>query len=475
MNKTKRIFIILSIFAAILLFNNNKAKAAQYIWPIGGSNANETYKDYDFYGSRNAEPYKNGKSGREYIVDNKKWPNEQYYYASSESHFGMDISGRNGSSYTVVSVSDGTVIATSGTRVYNPSVNYQDRNQRRTSGGLNDGGGYGNYVVIQEPSTGRCFLYAHLKGGSIKVSKGSTVKAGQAIATMGSSGDSGHMHLHFEIRKSKADTVTENRYGNHYLVSTNSNTNLDPESYIGSTPNVHTPVADAKIVKISKEDAEYYVKYLYKNVLKREAKDNEAEYWANVYVNTGSIYNITSGIFLSKEANNKLGELSNLDFAKKTYEVILYRGKKYTEQEMAGHVDKLNRGIWTRRDYLTMLCNCDEFTKYKINTIIEREKNREEIGIATEDKLKMLGDLDGDGRISAIDASMCLSLYSRLSASESARNKYAYAIKYADVNNDGQVNSIDASIMLEYYANLAVGNFTMEEKSLAQFAGRSEI
>mgnify|MGYP001075669092 CR=1 FL=1 len=65
MNKTKRIFIILSIFAAILLFNNNKAKAAQYIWPIGGSNANETYKDYDFYGSRNAEPYKNGKSGRE--------------------------------------------------------------------------------------------------------------------------------------------------------------------------------------------------------------------------------------------------------------------------------------------------------------------------------------------------------------------------------------------------------------------------
>lgn len=46
MNKTKRIFIILSIFAAILLFNNNKAKAAQYIWPIGGSNANETYKDY---------------------------------------------------------------------------------------------------------------------------------------------------------------------------------------------------------------------------------------------------------------------------------------------------------------------------------------------------------------------------------------------------------------------------------------------
>lgn len=471
MNKTKRIFIILSIFVAILLFSNNKTKAAQYIWPIGGSNANETYKDYDFYGSGNAEPYKNGKSGREYIVDNNKWPNEQDYYATSESHFGMDISGINGNTYKVVSVCDGTVIATSGTRVYSPSVNYPDRNERMTPDGLNDGGGYGNYVIIQEQSTGRCFLYAHLKGGTINVSKGSVVTAGQEIATMGSSGDSGHMHLHFEIRKSKANTVTETGYGSHYLVSTNSYTNLDPEEYIGSAPNVHIPFADSKRVQISKEEAEYYVEYLYHYVLYRSASDEEAEYWANVYMDTASIYYITAGIFLSEEANNNLGELSNLDFVKKTYEVILYRGKNYTEEEMAGHIEKLDRGIWTRRDYLAMLCNCDEFANYKINPIIEKAKYNEDAYIVPEDQLKMLGDLDGNGRISAIDASRCLALCNR----KRQREKYAYAIKYADINNDGEVTSEDAMLILEYYANLAVNNFTMEEKSLAQFAGRSEI
>lgn len=236
MRKTRKILLLLAISLIALILKSNNVKAAEYKWPVGGTNANETYIDYEFYGNRNAAPIKDGKSGREYIVDNEKWPDEKYYYSKSESHYGMDITGINGHTYSVISVVDGTVIATSANRIVNPSVNYVDRNRRRTSAGLRDGGGYGNYIVIQETSTGRCFLYAHLKGGSLQVTKGSKVTVGQEIATMGSSGDSGHMHLHFEIRKSRSVMLNENRYGRHSLYITNSRTNLDPKDYIGDGP-----------------------------------------------------------------------------------------------------------------------------------------------------------------------------------------------------------------------------------------------
>ncbi len=372
MKKVSKVLLLVAVIALFFIIKAERSEAATYIWPVGGNNANETYKDYDFYGQANAAPYKNNKSGREYIVNNKLWPNEKYYYAKCESHFGMDITGKNGQTYKIVSVCNGTVIGTSGTRANSPSVDYVDRNQRRTAGGLNDGGGYGNYIIIQEPSTGRCFLYAHLKRGTLKVKKGDTVKAGQQIATMGSSGDSGHMHLHFEIRKSKAAMVKETIYGYHYLVITNSNTNLDPEQYIGSAPNVHTPVKDKKLVKISKEDAKLYIRYLYTNVIGREASNEEVEQWVEKYTSLGSISEVTKGIFLSKEANTD--SLSNLDLSKKAYEVILFRGKNYTEKEMSGHVDKLNRGIWNRNDYITMLCNCNEFVNTKLNSIITKQK-----------------------------------------------------------------------------------------------------
>ena len=238
--RNKILVSILFIICLFLFKNINQVKAATaptYRWPIGGNNANETYMDYEYYGVAGQAPVKNGKSGREYVVNNKLWPNEQFYYAACESHHGMDITGINGHTYKVVSVVNGTVIATSAEYGGNPSTNYADRNQRRTTAGLNDGGGYGNYIVIQETSTGRCFLYGHLKGGSFKVSTGSKVSVGQEIATMGSSGDSGHMHLHFEIRKSKAVTInTAWGAGYHRLIPTNSATNLDPKDYIGSTP-----------------------------------------------------------------------------------------------------------------------------------------------------------------------------------------------------------------------------------------------
>ena len=456
MKKTTKILLLSILFFIILILQkNNKVEAYEYIWPIAGDNANETYKDYDFYGQQGVAPYKDGKSGREYIVDNSKWPDEQYYYSACESHFGMDITGLNGHTYNVISVVNGTVIATSGTSIYSPSVNYPDRNQRRTVLGLHDGGGYGNYVIIQESTTGRCFLYAHLRGGTITVNKGDNVQIGQQIGTMGSSGDAGHMHLHFEIRKSIDYTLYENRYGYHFLRYTNSYSNLDPEDFIGSEPHVHVPFVDLKNIQLNEEDAKYYIGYLYETILKRSAKYDEKDFWFNKYIESGSIAYITQGIILSEEATLKNGELSNLDFAKKLYEILLYRGDNYTEAEMAEDISKVDTGIWTREDYITSICNCDEFSQTKIYQIIKNEKKKIP-SLASKENLKTTGDLNGDGYIDALDACVCLSLYDYYMETPESENIYLYALEYADMDNNGVITLNDASRILEIYADNSV-------------------
>jgi len=58
--------------------------------------------------------------------------------------------------------------------------------------------GFGNYVGIKH-SNGYFTYYAHLKKGSITVTKGQNVTAGQSIGKIGSSGNSSDPHLHFEV------------------------------------------------------------------------------------------------------------------------------------------------------------------------------------------------------------------------------------------------------------------------------------
>lgn len=57
----------------------------------------------------------------------------------------------------------------------------------------------GNYVKIQHEG-GEVTVYYHLKTGSVKVSVGDNVKAGQVIGFMGSTGNSTGAHLHFGIK-----------------------------------------------------------------------------------------------------------------------------------------------------------------------------------------------------------------------------------------------------------------------------------
>lgn len=87
-------------------------------------------------------------------------------------HTGADFAAADGT--PVRAVADAKVVATGGA-----------------------GQAYGIHVVLQLPD-GKYALYAHLSSRSVSV--GDTVKAGQTIGAVGSTGNSSGPHLHFEIR-----------------------------------------------------------------------------------------------------------------------------------------------------------------------------------------------------------------------------------------------------------------------------------
>lgn len=61
------------------------------------------------------------------------------------------------------------------------------------------GGGYGQYVKMLD-TDGNEHIFAHMKNGSFKVKKGDTVKTGDALGTIGATGNVTGPHLHWEVR-----------------------------------------------------------------------------------------------------------------------------------------------------------------------------------------------------------------------------------------------------------------------------------
>ena len=98
------------------------------------------------------------------------------YYSSGAYHGAVDFSGSGISGTPVYAVADGYVVTAK-------ALNYS----------------YGNYVLIAHYN-GLYTLYAHGQMGSICVSEGQTVKQGQQIMRVGSTGNSTGPHLHFEVR-----------------------------------------------------------------------------------------------------------------------------------------------------------------------------------------------------------------------------------------------------------------------------------
>ena len=505
-------FSILFIICLFLLKNGsevNAASAPQYRWPVGGENANETYIDYEYYGNAGQAPYKDGKSGREYIVNNNLWPNELKYYNQCESHYGMDITGINGHEYKVVSVVEGTVIATNVEYGYNPNKIFPDRNQRNPNPSFcqNEGGGYGNYIVIQENSTGRCFVYGHLRGGTFKVSTGSTVHVGQEIATMGSSGDSGHMHLHFEMRVSRQATLNMSwGLGLHTFQIANANTNLDPKDYIGSTPKHITEITFTQpnktqyiqgVENLDLTGAKLNVKYnsgitstidLPNENVKVSGFDNSQTGKNTVTVEyAGEKFNFDVEISYTPAKREKITFMRyneyrkiNIYFSKPVQvenipNLTVKVGNETKTAEYLG-ADEYNNRLMYKIDYSnfdmftsgTMYIDCVGNVKDASNPsyTVDCSFNNVKIGDFNPYRIKdtyeiqlknRKADLNNDGLIDAEDASIILYLYSIASIGNTLTDEQIEQRKKADVNGDGLVDAMDASLVLSFYAGLSTG------------------
>ena len=148
-----------------------------------------------------------GSSGGNLVNDGKfKWPTSfkriSSYYGKrwGKMHNGVDISnGSYGS--PVYAMADGKVYKCVKTCTHN----YRKVNSSGNVYSCGCGGGYGNYLAIDHGKyNGASYkaYYAHL--GSVTVSNGATVKKGQIIGYIGSTGRSTGPHLHFGIMKNDA-------------------------------------------------------------------------------------------------------------------------------------------------------------------------------------------------------------------------------------------------------------------------------
>ncbi len=115
------------------------------------------------------------------------------YYGSrwGKMHNGIDIANGNCWGDKIVAIADGVV-----TTYWNNCTHNYGKKPARTC----CGNGYGNYITINHGTKdGKTYVayYAHMS--SIAVSPGATVKKGQIIGYVGSTGRSTGAHLHFGI------------------------------------------------------------------------------------------------------------------------------------------------------------------------------------------------------------------------------------------------------------------------------------
>ena len=103
------------------------------------------------------------------------------YYSTGKYHGAVDFSGSGISGKPVMAVKSGTVVISRALK--NANGSYRS---------------YGEYIVINHHD-GTMTLYAHGAPGSRTVQEGQSVKQGQTIMSVGTTGNSTGYHLHFEV------------------------------------------------------------------------------------------------------------------------------------------------------------------------------------------------------------------------------------------------------------------------------------
>lgn len=129
-------------------------------------------------GSNSNVPSNSGTSSAGFIKPVNSYITTGMYYSSGSYHGAVDFGASGVNGMPVYAVADGIVVTT----------------QALTTS-------YGNYIIIYHPSSNLYTLYAHGQAGSISVSELQTVKKGQQIMRVGSTGNSSGPHLHFEVRR----------------------------------------------------------------------------------------------------------------------------------------------------------------------------------------------------------------------------------------------------------------------------------
>lgn len=144
-------------------------------------------------GHNNSKPSGGGTSSVGFIKPVNSYVTTGMYYSSGSYHGAVDFGAQGINGSPIFAVADGIVVT---------SENLGNRS-------------YGNYIIIYHPSCNLYTLYAHGQNGSRLVSEGQSVKQGQQIMSVGTTGNSTGPHLHFEVRTSPgyySNRVNPNNY-----------------------------------------------------------------------------------------------------------------------------------------------------------------------------------------------------------------------------------------------------------------------
>lgn len=77
-------------------------------------------------------------------------------------------------------------------------------------------------------------------------------------------------------------------------------------------------------------------------------------------------------------------------------------------------------------------------------------------------------DIDGDGTVTAIDASLVLTAYTNIQAGEPS-GLTPEQENLADANRDGIINSVDASLIMSFYSGCSTGEYTNNQAGWTTF------